>query len=134
MSAATTAREAAATAAEAIRSLNHQTHPGVVQIDAQLDVVDVYDVVAELALLAARLPQLLTQLDRLVERLVEDDRVRIVNGPHAGDPVAVAVVAGHWLTVGATAAGGLAHALDRAHQVLADAATNDPASTSPDDC
>ena len=55
--------EATREAAEAIRCLNHQTRSGAAQSDVVLDVVDVYDLLAELGLMSARLPQLLRQLE-----------------------------------------------------------------------
>jgi hypothetical protein len=118
----TTAQEAAGRAAEAIRTLNHRTLPGT----AQLDVVDVYDVLAELALLAGRLPQLLRQLVNLVDDLVEAGEVRIVEGPNTGDPVAAAAVTGHWLAAASSLAAELAPRIEPAQQALAWAAPPDP--------
>lgn len=68
---------------------------------------------AELAMLAARLPQALRQMEALVDELVEADQVVIVDGDHVGDPVAAAVIAGHWLAASG-AAGELAHRTDHA--------------------
>lgn len=120
-----TAQEAAGRAAEAVRALNHQTRPGA----DQLDVSDVYDVLADLALMAARLPQLLRQLEDLLDRLVKHDQVLIVDGDHlndmAGDPVAVAAIAGHWLAAAAGTANELAHHVDQAQQTLTWAAPAD---------
>lgn len=100
---------AAGAAAEAIRALNHHTRPGA----AQLDVTDVYDLLAELALLTSRLPQLLRQLETLLDDLVDAGNVAIVDGDYAGDPVAVAAITGHWLAAGAGAAAELAHRVDQ---------------------
>ncbi|MBA3782289.1 MAG: hypothetical protein H0X12_10630 [Nocardioides sp.] len=111
------AQEAARTAAEAVRALNHLTRPGATQ-DGGLDVTDVYDLVAELALMAARLPQALRQVEALLDQLVEDHQVLIVDGDQVGDPVAVAVIVGHWLSTSCAAAGQLAHGLDAAQQAL----------------
>ncbi len=122
-----TPHEAAQSAAEVIRFLNHQTRPGVVQID----VTDVYDLLGELAMMASRLPQLLGQIEDLLDRLVEDDQVLIVDGPNAGDPAAAAAIAGHWLAASAGSAHELAHRVDQAHQVLAHAAVTDTASHRP---
>ncbi len=116
-----TAQKAAGRAAEAVRALNHQTRPGA----DQLDVSDVYDVLAELALMAARLPQLLRQLEDLLDRLVEHDQVIVVDGPNAGDPVAVAAITGHWLAAAAGTANELAHRVDQAQQTLTWAARAD---------
>lgn len=116
-----TAQQAAERAAEAIRALNHATRPGAIE----LDVTDVYDVLAELALLTARLPQALRQLEDLLERLVEHDQVIVVDGDHAGDPVAVAAITGHWLAAAAGTATDLAHHVDQAQQTLTWAARAD---------
>ena len=76
--------------------------------------------------MASRLPQLLGQIEALIDALVEDDQVRVVDGPNAGDPAAVAAIVGHWLTVARAAADLLGHRLDQAHQVLAHAAITAP--------
>lgn len=101
-------------AAEAIRSLNHAVRPGA----AQLDVGDVYDLLAELALLTSRLPQLLGQLEALVDDLVDAGDVAITDGDYAGDAAAVAAITGHWLAAGAGAATELARRVDQAQQTL----------------
>lgn len=122
-----TRQEAATAAAEAVRTLNHATRPGV----AQIDVTDAYDLLGELALMASRLPQLLHQLETLLDALVEADQVLIVDGPNVGDPAAVAAIAGHWLAASAGAAHEIAHCVDQARQVLAHAAVTDTASHRP---
>lgn len=109
------AREAAGKTADGIRALNHLTRRPAAD---ELTVADVYDLLADLGLASDRLPQLLTQLDRLVERLVEAGQVRIVDGTHQGDPVAAAATTGHWLVVGRDAAAELAHAIVQAQQTL----------------
>ncbi len=108
--------------AEAIRFLNHATRPGA----AQIDVVDVYDLLAELAVLAGRLPQLLGQLGQLVDDLVETDQVAIVEGLNVGDPVAVAAIAGHWLAAASGAAAELSRRVDAAQQALTWASSAHP--------
>ncbi len=122
MTTPTTAQEAARTAAEAVRALNHQTRPGT----ALLDVTNLYDLLGELALMVHRLPQLLGQIEDLLDDLVEHEQVVIVDGPNLGDPVAAAAIVGHWLTTARTAADRLGHRLDQAHQVLAHAGVTDP--------
>ncbi len=112
------AHQAAQTAAEAVRTLNHLTRPGAGQDGTGLDVTDIYALVAELALMAARLPQALRQVEALLDELVEDHRVLIVDGDQVGDPVAAAVIVGHWLSTGRAGAGQLAHGLDAAQQTL----------------
>lgn len=125
-----TPQAAAERAAEAVRVLNHLTRPGVARSDPGLDVVDVYDIASELALLASRLPQALGQLETLVDQLVEEHQVEVVDGPHHGDPIAAAAVAGHWLAVARAAAGQLAAALDHTQQTLASAAVTPRPSSS----
>lgn len=114
--------EEARSAAESIRALNHRTMTG----GAEIDVVDVYDLLAELGLLTGRLPQLLRQLEDLVDDLVEAGEVRIVDGPNASDPAAVGAIAGHWLAAASGAAGELAHRVDQAQQALTWAAPTQP--------
>lgn len=105
--------EEASSAAEAIRALNHHTMSAGV-----LDVSEIYDLLAELSLMVGRLPQLFRQLEDLVDDLVEADDVKIVDGPNAGDPVAVGAITGHWLAAASGAAHELAHRVDQAQQTL----------------
>lgn len=126
-----TPQEIVATAAEAVRTLNHQTRPGVAQSDDELDVVGIYDLLGELALMTSRLSQLLGQIEDLLDVLVEDDQVAIVDGPNTGDPAAAAAIAGHWLAASAGSAHELAHRVDQAHQVLAHAAVSNPTDLRP---
>jgi hypothetical protein len=115
------ATAAARSAAEAIRSMNHHVRPGA----AQLDVTDVYNLLAELALMMSRLPQLLGQLEALVDDLVDAGDVAIVDGPNTGDAAAVAAITGHWLAAASGAANELAHRVDQAQQTLTWAARAD---------
>ncbi len=119
-----TAAGCANAAAEMVRTINHTTRPGTIDdgVD-ELQVTDLYDLLGGLALLAGRLPQALSQVEALLDALVENHHVVVVDGEHAGDPVAVAAVAGHWLQVARAAAGHLVHATDRAQQALTWAAT-----------
>jgi hypothetical protein len=103
-------------AAEAIRSANHATFPGASGLTFPSDA---YDVLGALELLASRLPQLLTQLDRFVSREVEQGRVAVDGGEYAGDPQAAAAVASHWLETARAHAAQLGHALDAAQQATA---------------
>lgn len=119
---------AAQVAAEAVRALNHQTMCNGAS-DGAVDVVDVYSLLAELSLMTGRLPQLFRQLEDLVDELIEAGDVVIVDGPNAGDPVAVSAIAGHWLAAAAGAAVELAHRVNAAQQTLADAARADRASS-----
>lgn len=113
-SAQTAAQKAARQAAAAVRELNHLTRPGV----GGLDVTDVYDVLAELALLATGLPQTLAQLETIVDRLTDADQVVVVDGENVGDPVAAAATMGYWTQIARDATGHAAHALDHAQQTL----------------
>ncbi len=108
--------ELANDAAEAIRSLNHATFPGSDQLTYP---ADAYDILASLSLLAARLPQLLGQLDRFVSREVDAGRVVVDGGEYVGDPQAAAAVTSHWLDQARIVADRLHHTLDRAQQAAA---------------
>ncbi|GAB3851819.1 hypothetical protein GCM10028801_01930 [Nocardioides maradonensis] len=112
---------AAQSAAESIRALNHHTMPGAV-----LGVVDVYSLLAELSLMSGRLPQLLRQLEDLVDEFVEHDEVAIVDGPNVGDPAAAGAICGHWLAAASGAAVELAHRVDAAQQTLTWASSTHP--------
>jgi hypothetical protein len=118
--------ELADSAAEAIRSLNHATFPGT---DGLQFPSDAYDVIASLGLLAARLPQLLGQLDHWLTRQVETGRVAVDGGDYAGDPQAAAAVASHWLDHARINAAALHHALDAAQQAVAYMAATSAATT-----
>lgn len=113
--------EAAQSAAEEVRALNHQTRSRAV-----LDVIDVYQLLAELSLMTGRLPQLFRQLEQLVDDLVEASDIVIVDGPNAGDPAAVGAICGHWLAASAGAADELARRVDQAQQALTWAAPTQP--------
>jgi hypothetical protein len=115
----TTPAEYGEAAAELIRAINHTTRPGA----GHLSVTDLYDLLGALALLTGRLPQTLSQVEALIDALVERHHVIVVDGEHTGDPVAVAAVAGHWLQAARTSAARLADATDRAQQALTWAAT-----------
>ena len=77
-----TANELAGDAAESIRGLNHLTRDaGSLHYPS-----DVYRVLGSLQSLAGRLPQALTQMERLLHGWVEDDHVSIDAGEVEGDP------------------------------------------------
>ena len=109
--------EAARGAADAIRFLNHTIRPGLAT-EGVIDVADLYDLLAELALLTSRLPQLFGQVEDLLDNLVDHHQRGIVAGDHEGDPVAVAAICGHWLAASAGAAHELAYRVDQAQQNL----------------
>lgn len=112
--------ELADVAAEAIRSLNHATFPGAASTPGGLAwPSDVYDVLASLSVLAARLPQLLAQLDGFVTRAVDAGRIVVDGGQFAGDPQAAAATASHWLEHAASLAAQLGHTVDQAQQAVA---------------
>ena len=102
-------------AAEAVRALNHTTRAG----DGLAGPVDVYDTLAGLELLAARLPQALSQLQGFLSREQQAGRVRIVDGEHAGDPAAAVAATACRLEHAGCAAGSLREALDQARELLA---------------
>jgi hypothetical protein len=83
------------TAAEAIRALNYATLPAAGTLTGP---ADVYDVVGALGSLTGRLPQVLSQLQSFLAGEHAAARVRIVDGPHTGDPAAALVDVQRWLT------------------------------------
>lgn len=102
-------------AAEAVRAGNHATQPCAGGLNGP---ADVYDVMGCLAMLAARLPQALAQLQAFLDNETDAGRVRIVDGEHVGDPVAAVTTCAHWTDTATAAAQGLQHALDQAHAAL----------------
>lgn len=106
-------------AAEAIRGLNHATQPSG---DVLTGPADVYNTLAGLELLATRLPQALTQLQRYLAREHAAGRILIVDGPHASDPAAFLIATNRELEQATAAAGSLQEALAHAHELLASAA------------
>ncbi len=102
----------AADAAETIRQLNHQTlHRQALTGPAELDLA-----VAELAVMARRLPQLLRQLDRWLHTEQHAGRIRTDD---ATDPAAVVARAAADLAHAGRLAHELGCTLDDAHQHLA---------------
>lgn len=110
-------------AAEAIRELNHATLPAK---NALSWPSDVYDVLAWLATLAARLPQALAQLDALLTEQVDTGRIAVAGGDPVDDPVAAVITAGQWLHAASLTAHQLHSALDQAQAALTHAATAEP--------
>lgn len=106
-------------AADAIRTLNHRTHP-----PTATDPAEVCQLLAALAATAHRLPQLLTQLTRWLQTEQAADRLRA--DTLGADPGEITAAAAHHLTHAAHTATRLSDALDDAHQHLAHlAATGD---------
>lgn len=108
------APELAGTAAEAVRALNHATHPhspvGALEYPA-----DVYDTVAALKQLTQRLPQTFTQLGGFLET---QHAAGYMTADH-GTPEEHAAAVHDAFTEAADAAEALTSALDRAHNALA---------------
>ena len=104
--------EHAATAAEAVRTLNHLTlGRSALGEPAELD-----RLVAELAIMAGRLPQLLRQLRGWLDAEQHTGRLRT---DHTTDPARTVDRAAAELTEAGHAAHHLRRALDDAHQLLA---------------
>jgi hypothetical protein len=103
------------TAAEAIRALNYATLPAAGTLTGP---ADVYDVVGALATLTGRLPQVLSQLQAFLAGEHAAGRVRIVDGPHTGDPAAALVDVQQWLTCSSSRADALREALEQVHAAL----------------
>lgn len=112
----TTAAETAEQAAEAIRTLNHSTHPSDGAPGLKYP-SDVYAMLGELASMAHRLPQLLDQSSGWLEHHVRE--IEVHGGMFDGDPVAAVATAQAVLADAVTAAQALARHLDDAHNVLA---------------
>lgn len=110
------------TAAEAVRALNHATIRGTTGL---VHPTDAYDVLGNLALLAARLPQALGQVQDYLDDATEAGRVAIVDGEHAGDPIAAVTVCAHHLDHAVRAAEQLHTALDAARTALVWAAATE---------
>ena len=101
----------ARTAAAAVRSLNHATLGG----EGLAQPADAYELIGELALAAAGLPQLLAQTGRWLASALAAGRLGCDDGTEPA-----AAVSGAWLFIsGARAsAAALARDLDRAQQQL----------------
>jgi uncharacterized membrane protein YccC len=99
-------------AARAIRDLNHLTrHP-----DALADPAELSQLLADLATMASRLPQL---LDQLHSWLRHEHHAAHLRADTDADPGALATLAAEQLTRAGECARDLAHALDTTHQHLA---------------
>jgi hypothetical protein len=99
-------------AAEAIRGLNHAT-----RYDAGLDQPSAaYDLTGALMLAASRLPQLLTQITRYLDRALAAGQL---GHDHGDDPASSIHAAGIFLHDARASAAALAGDLDAAQQQLA---------------
>jgi hypothetical protein len=102
----------ARTAAGAVRSLNHATLGG----EGLRQPADAYEVLGELSLAAAGLPQLLAQVGRWLAAALADGRLGCDDGTEPA-----AAVSGAWLFISDArgTAAALARDLERAQQQLA---------------
>ncbi|MDT7548071.1 MAG: hypothetical protein QOE84_465 [Actinomycetota bacterium] len=113
------ARALADDASEAIRALNHATHPADCCPRLRYP-ADAYDLLAALHELAARLPQLLAHISAFLQQQLQHDIIAIDGGEHAGDPLAAIGSARHHLEGPATeTAHHLASAVEAAQQAIA---------------
>ncbi|HZC51169.1 MAG TPA: hypothetical protein VE441_01540 [Mycobacterium sp.] len=121
------ARALADDASEAVRALNHATHPAD-WCPGLLAPADAHHVLGALHELAYRLPQLFAQISAFLQRLLQHDVITIDDAEHRGDPLAAIGTASHQLEGRATeAARHLASALDAAQQAVAFASyTSEP--------
>jgi hypothetical protein len=104
-------------AADAVRTLNHLTRPGV---GAVLQPAQVSDLVAALAGVAGGLPQLLGQLDRWLVAQQRAGRLRVDAWEDSPpDPAATVAAATDCLARASRCAHDTGRALDAAHQHLA---------------
>jgi hypothetical protein len=110
-----TATRLAGDAAEAIRQLNHATRSAGSGLAYP---ADAYDIVGELSLMAARLPQALSQLLSFVTTEASAGRIVIAAGPQVGDPAAVLTALTAEMDAAVLAARRLQQALDAAHTTL----------------
>ncbi|MGL5850610.1 MAG: hypothetical protein ACRCZD_07465 [Phycicoccus sp.] len=98
-------------AAEAVRALGHQL------VNRRLDVIEVYDLLAELALLASRYPHLLARLDDALTSAADDSELVVIDDlGRRHDPATTLVAIGAHLTAAGRAAHALTVALDAAHE------------------
>ena len=102
----------ARTAASAVRSLNHATLGG----DGLAQPADAYQLIGELSLAAAGLPQLLAQVGRWLAAVLAAGRLGCDDGTEPA-----AAISGAWLFISdaRASAAALAHDLDQAQQQLA---------------
>jgi hypothetical protein len=111
--------ELAATAARAVRALNHRTRGP----DAFTGPAELYQLVTELVQLVDALPQLVNQLGRWLHAEHDADRVRSDNYTDPGPTVSQATTR---MANAVDTARDLAHQLARAQQSLADLGATQP--------
>jgi hypothetical protein len=111
-----TVEQLAEQAAQAVRTLNHLTRPGV---GALTDPAQVCDVIAALACTVGRLPQLLGQLSGWLVSQQRAGRLRVDVCSPVCDPAAAVADAAAALAQASQCAHQAGRALDAAHQTLA---------------
>lgn len=117
-----TAGQLAGQAAEAVRTLNHLTRPGIGALSGP---ADLDTMVADLAALAGRLPQLLAQLAGWLHAEDRAGRLRVDACSPDADPAAAVAATIEDLTEASGCAAHAGRALDGAHQHLAHLAVRD---------
>ena len=113
----TTVAETAEQAAQAVRRLNHATHPGSGGAPLVKYPSDLYAIFGSLASMAHMLPQLLDQSGGWLEHHVHE--IEVHGGMFDGDPVAAVATAQAVLADAKAAAQVLARHLDDVQNVLA---------------
>lgn len=114
--AAVSLAEVAEQAAQAVRTLNHLTRPAA---GALSEPGQACDLVAALACTAGRLPQLLEQLSRWLRGEAAAGRLRVDAWSSSPDPAAAVAEASAGLDQASRCVHRAGHALDAAHQALA---------------
>lgn len=100
--------------AESVREMNHAT----ILTDEFFDPAEVYRLVGELTLMAHRLPQLFTQLERITRRIMHDVDVDIDEGTQFESSHDALAETACWLDGAKGAAITLAGQLDAAQQSI----------------
>jgi hypothetical protein len=112
-------RSIADQASDAVRALNHATHPADGFPGLELP-ADAYYLLGHLHQVATRLPQLLMQISAFLQVQLQHDVIVVDDGKFAGDPLGAVGTASHALDECARrAARTLAAAIDTARQAIA---------------
>ena len=109
--------ELARQAHQAMRALNHATFPGRCEVT---DHHDMSSVLADLSALLSGTPQALHQLAGWLTHGQQVARVRVVAGPHAGDPATATAAVESALADAASWCARAARSVEQAHQLAAD--------------
>ena len=110
-------------AAEEVRALNHATRPGAGGLAFP---AGAYDVTGSLAMLAARLPQVMARLLAFLQAEAAAGQLVVVAGEHAGDPAAMLTAVTADLDAAVAAARRPHQALDAAQNTLTWVAAAEP--------